>query len=69
MAAEKKGVPALSIITTRFVSAAELMSQVLGMPGYRFAVIDHPISTATDAELRAMAAATIAQARELLLQH
>ena len=35
-------------MTTQFVSAAELMSRVLGMPGYRFAVIDHPVSSATD---------------------
>jgi len=67
VAAERLGVPALAVVTTRFASAAELMSRVLGMPGYRFAVIDHPISSATDAELKAMAAATIAQARELLL--
>jgi hypothetical protein len=54
-------------MTTRFVSAAELMSRVLGMPGYRFAVIDHPLSNATDAELAAMARAAIEQARDLLL--
>lgn len=53
-------------MTTRFVSAAELMSRVLGMPDYRFAVIDHPVSSASDAGLQAMAAATIAQARALL---
>ena len=53
-------------MTTRFVSAAELMSRVLGMPNYRFAVIEHPISSATDDELHARAAAAIAQARELL---
>ncbi|MBV8394454.1 MAG: hypothetical protein JOY81_14855 [Alphaproteobacteria bacterium] len=38
-------------MTTRFVSAAELMSRVLGMPGYGFVTIDHPVSSATDAEL------------------
>lgn len=53
-------------MTTRFVSAAELMSRVLGMPDYRFAVIDHPVSSASDAGLEAMAGATIAQARTLL---
>ena len=35
-------------MTERFVSAAEMMSRVLGMPGYAFAVIDHPVSSATD---------------------
>jgi hypothetical protein len=53
-------------MTTRFVSAADLMSRVLGMPGYAFAVIDHPVSSATDAGLAAMAQATIDQAKRLL---
>ena len=53
-------------MTTRFVSAAELMSRVLGMPGYAFAVIGHPVSSATDDGLAAMARATIEQARGLL---
>jgi hypothetical protein len=53
-------------MTTQFVSAAELMSRVLGMPGYAFAVIDHPVSSATDDGLAAMARATIEQARDLL---
>ena len=53
-------------MTSRFVTAAELMSRVLGMPGYEFAVIAHPVSSASDDELRAMAASTIEQARRLL---
>lgn len=53
-------------MTTRFVSAAELMSRVLGMPGYAFAVIGHPVSSASDDGLREMAQATIEQARGLL---
>jgi hypothetical protein len=53
-------------MTTRFVSAADLMSRVLGMPGYAFAVIDHPVSSASDDTLAAMAQATIDQARALL---
>ena len=55
-------------MTTRFVSAAELMSRVLGMPDYGFAVIDHPVSSADDAALMAMARATIEQGQGLLLQ-
>ena len=68
VSAEKLGVPALGVMTTRFVSAAELMSRVLGIPDYQFVVIDHPISSASDASLRAMAAATIAQGRTLLFR-
>ncbi len=55
-------------MTTRFVSAAELMARVLGMPGYGFATIAHPVSSASDEQLRAMAAATLEQARTLLLR-
>ncbi len=55
-------------MTSRFVSAAELMARVLGFPGYSFAVIPHPISSASDDALSEMAAATIAQARRLLLR-
>jgi hypothetical protein len=68
IAAERLGVPAIGVMTTRFVSAAELMSRVLGMPNYAFGVIDHPVSSATSDGLRAMAQATIVQARTLLLK-
>jgi hypothetical protein len=65
--AERLGIPAMGVMTTRFVSAAELMARVLGYPGYSFAVIPHPISSASDDALREMAAATIAQMTGLLL--
>jgi hypothetical protein len=57
----------MAVMTTRFVSAAELMARVLGFPGYAFAVIPHPISSATDDDLRDMAAAATVQARRQLL--
>ena len=63
------GVPGVAVMTTRFVSAAELMSRVLGMPDYRFAVIEHPVSSASDAGLADRAMATIRQAGLLLTQH
>jgi hypothetical protein len=55
-------------MTTRFVSAAEMMGKVLGMPGYEFATIEHPVSSATDAELLARARATIEQGLRLLVK-
>jgi hypothetical protein len=55
-------------MTARFASAAELMSRVLGMPDYGFAVIEHPVSSALDDALRGRARATIEQARRLLLR-
>jgi hypothetical protein len=55
-------------MTERFVSAAEMMCRVLGMPDYKFAVVGHPISNASEQQLADYARATIAQARRLLLQ-
>jgi len=65
--AERLGIPAMAVMTTRFVSAADLMARVLGFADYRFAVIAHPIISARDDALRDMAEAAIVQARDLLL--
>ena len=54
-------------MTSAFVSGAELMARALGAPGYRFAVIEHPISSASEEELAVRAAAALDQARTLLL--
>ena len=61
------GTPAVGIMTSAFVDGAELMARACGLDGYRFAVIGHPISSATDAELAERAADALAQARALLL--
>jgi hypothetical protein len=66
--AERQGVPAIGVMTTRFVSAAELMGRVLGLPDYKFVIIGHPISSASDADLAEYARASIDQARRLLLR-
>ena len=55
-------------MTERFASAAEMMGRVLGMPGYAFPVIEHPVSSATDAELAARARATIEQGLKILVR-
>ena len=68
MTAERLGVPAIAVMTERFVSAAALMSRVLGMEGYQFAVIPHPVSSASDEELRGMAKLAIGQIQRLLLR-
>jgi len=65
--AERQGVPAIAVMTTRFMSAAEMMCRVLGMPNYKWVTIGHPISSAPQETLAEYAAATIEQARRLLL--
>jgi hypothetical protein len=56
----------MAVMTTQFVSAAELMARVLGFPGYAFAVIPHPVSNAGDEGLRRAAEAAAEQVRRLL---
>ena len=68
MTAERLLIPAFSVMTERFATAAELMSRVLGMPDYRFATIGHPVSSATDAGLEAMARLAIEQGKAMLVR-
>ena len=68
VSSERAGTPALGVMTSRFVSAAELMSNVLGAPGYKFAVIDHPVSSASDTELANKAKKVVELINELILR-
>ena len=60
---------ATAIITDRFVQTARAMTQVSGMPGFRLAVIPHPISHNDDALLRAKAAEAVRQCAAILVRH
>jgi hypothetical protein len=53
-------------MTDAFVDGAALMARALGADGYGFAVITHPIASASDDELHAKARATADQAARLL---
>ena len=66
IAAERLGVPAVGVMTLNFVSAAELMSRVLGADGYDFSVIDHPVSSATSDQLLARAEMTVSDIQRIL---
>lgn len=67
MIADRRGVPAVSVMTTAFVDAAELMARVQGVPDHRFAVIEHPISSADDAGLADRAERAVATAVAVLI--
>jgi hypothetical protein len=43
------------------------MAKVLGMPGYAFAIIDHPVNSASDQQLEARALQTMAAIDEQVL--
>ena len=53
-------------MTTQFVSAAELMSRVLGAEGHPFVVIEHPISSASNETLGERARRAAAESAAIL---
>ena len=67
MEADRNGIPSIGIMTTKFVSAAELMARVLGADGYPFVVIDHPVSSATMEKLNEEALKAVAASVDILL--
>lgn len=66
MSGERLGLPSAAVMTENFVSAAELMGQVLGADGYPFVVIEHPISSASRIALADRARSVTAQIAEQL---
>ena len=59
--------PAVGVMTSAFVDGAELMAHACGAPDYRFAVIEHPISSASDGELLERAGEIVRQVEKLVL--
>lgn len=53
-------------MTERFVSAAELMAEVLGADGHEFVTIPHPISSASTDALADAARTAAAECARLL---
>lgn len=64
--AERLGIPAVAIITDRFLVSAELVGDLNGLPGYPFAVIGHPVANNGDAMLRVKAEEAVKQIVPLL---
>jgi hypothetical protein len=54
-------------VTTEFVHEAEVQRDALGMPDLVPVVIDHPLSTLSEAEIDARAAQAAEQAAEVWL--
>ncbi len=66
MIAERNGIPAVSIMTTAFVDAAELMARVQRVPLHPFAVIEHPIASADPEGIDDRARIAVVKAAEIL---
>ena len=55
-------------MTDRFVSAADGMRRSLGMPDYPFAIVEHPISSASRGGLEQRAEAALDQGLRLIVR-
>ena len=54
-------------MTSMFASAADMMARALGAQGYRYVVIDHPISSASPEALAERARKAAAESAAILL--
>ena len=58
---ESLGVPTAVIVTTTFVHEARVQREALGMQGLVPVVIEHPLSSLSDEQIRGRAAQAVAQ--------
>ena len=65
---EQLGIPSISIMTSKFVSAAEMMSRALGAEEYPFVIINHPISSTSKDELKIQASIALKEGVNLILR-
>jgi hypothetical protein len=60
LASERRGIPAVAVITDRFIPSAKEIASIEGLPDYPFVAIPHPIAGNTDAELKLKAEEAVA---------
>jgi len=58
---EARGVPTAVIVTSEFVREARVQREALGMAGLVPVVIEHPLSSLTEEQIRERAAAALPQ--------
>jgi hypothetical protein len=54
-------------MTSQFASAADMMARALGAEGYRYVLIEHPISSASEPVLAARAKKAAAEVAAVML--
>lgn len=64
---EKLNIPALTLCTRPFQPTGEATVKALGLPDFKFALIDHPIGSRNEKELRERAKDAYLQGCKILL--
>lgn len=63
---EKRGVPGAAICTEALRASADAMAAVQGAPGYRYAVVPHPVSSLDSSGIERYARVAAPQVLEIL---
>lgn len=66
---EKRGIPAFLISTPPFAEALTTMARMRGIPQMGWGIVEHPIGSAQEPELRARARAAADQFAQMMLEH
>ncbi len=66
VALERKGTPSVVLVTRPFNSQAKAMANLLGLPGYEYAVIGHPMGSLTEEQVLDRAKEAIDQVEKQL---
>lgn len=65
---ERRGVPAAAICTDLFVPNGKAIAEAHGAPGYPFALVPHPLASASTVELAQEAKQVLPTVLRLLLR-
>ena len=49
---EKRGIPAVSVLTTSFTRSGDAMARRYGFRGYRYAMVEHPLGGVSPEECK-----------------
>jgi hypothetical protein len=63
---EKRGKPAAVVLTKPFTRTGEAMAKRQGYPGFRFAIVDHPMSSLSEVDVEQRALEALPQVLEIL---
>jgi hypothetical protein len=63
---ERRGVPAVAICTKPFLKSSQAMAARQGFEGYRFVMVEHPVSSLGPDEIRARAREALPQVLSIL---
>ena len=63
---EKLGVQTATLVTDAFTASGNAMARRMGMPGYHYAMLPHPIANLTPEECKARACELLPEILEIL---